>query len=418
MKALTQQAMQVFQKNHGAVWQILGPIFMIATFGLADNSPILMSAGLIGLYLAAHTKKIQALLVVALFSLIQQMILTEHHVWFLGLEISLGCALFITALSFESGSQFVDSLVTQADAHASSIQNLEEELSKEREIAQNTQIALSEKVAQLQKEIEEAESEHSTICILNEVLRKTSVRNAEEKAALEDKSLNQQRRIAALQADLIKVEKELERLSHPESVAHQNRHLINELNAARYQKEQTQLINETLVRLHAKESLKAKDAAGLQQMLDQVLKEKDEMRTSLEKMDEIRGEKRMLEERLNATCEEMERLKTLAESKAETARKEIEWVKATTERAPVLSQLRAQFEEKNKVLHETRAALFRTDAELQTIRLEKEQLLLQIGVVPKEVLSDLERLESETTLLKEENQQLEEIVSTLSLKKN
>lgn len=421
MKTLA-RVMSIFEQDNEAeafhVWQILGPIFIIATFALADNSALLISGGLLGLYCAARSKKNQALLSVVAFSLIQQLLLDDHHLWFLGLEFSLGCAVFITALSFESDAQFVGSLVTQADAHAASLQNIEEELSKERESAQAQQITLQERIDQLQKELEEVQAEESTLCVLNEVLRKTAVRNAEEKVVLEEKSLNQQRRVAALQADLIKVEKELERLSHPESLAEQNRHLINELNAARYQKEQTQLINETLVRLHAKESMKSKETAGLQQMLDQVMKEKDELRTSLEKMETIWTEKRAIEDRLNAANEEMERLKAVAESKEEAARKEVEWIKASTERAPVLAQLRRQFEEKNKILHETRVALFKTDSELQTIRLEKEQLMLQVGVIPKEVLRDLERLESETSLLKEENGQLEEIVSTLSLKKN
>ncbi len=405
MKAI-EQVMQAFRKEAEAedltIWQVLGSLFVVATLSLAGQSPLLLSAGLIGLYLAARSKKTYALLAVAVLSLVQQMLLPESHLWFLGLEISLGCALFITALGFEGSSQFVSSLITQADAHVASIQNLEEELARERESAQSKQIHSQEKIALAQKELEEIQGEQSSLNILNEVLRKTSVRHTEEKNSLEEKSLNQQRRIAALQADLIAVERELERLSHPESLAEQNRTLLNEINAARFQREQTQLINETLVRLHAKESLKAKETAGLQRMLDQVMQEKETLRSSAEKWETVQTANRLLEERLRASAEEIERLR-------------VPVVKEPT--APMLAQLRAQFEEKNKVLHETRSELFRTDVALQTARLEKEQLLLQVGAIPQEVQKDLERLESETARLSEEVQLLEEIVTSLSLKK-
>ena len=406
MKAI-EQVMEAFRRDGEVedftIWQVLGSLFVVATLSLAGKSPLLLSAGLIGLYLAARSKKTHALLAVAVLSLMQQMLLTESHLWFLGLETSLGCALFITALGFEGCARFVSALITQADAHVASIQNLEEELALERESAQSGQIQSQENISQIQKELEEIQSELSSLNILNEVLRKTAVRHTEEKNGLEEISLNQQRRMAALQADLIAVERELERLSHPESLAEQNRTLLNEINAARLQREQTQLINETLVRLHAKESLKAKETAGLQRMLDQVMQEKETLRSSVEKLETVQTANQLLEERLRASAEEIERLQVP--------------VKEEGPASAMLAQLREQFEEKNKVLHETRSELFHTDVALQTARLEKEQLLLQVGAIPGEVQKDLERLESEGACLKEEVQLLEEIVTSLSLKK-
>jgi DNA repair exonuclease SbcCD ATPase subunit len=409
-----------FQKEYE---QILGPVFLIATLGLAGTTPLLFIGGFLGLYFAARLQKFWALLSVVMVSALQQCLLTEHHLWFFGLELSLACSLFITALNFEKDTEELNALSTQAEAHAASIQNLEEELSLEKENAQAQQIALQNKTDSLQKELEDLQLEQSSLQVLNEVLRKTAVRHTEEKATLEEKSLNQQRRIASLQTDLLAVEKELERFSHPDSLAEQNRHLLTELNAARYQREQTQLINETLVRLHAKETLKAKEAIALQHMLEQTLAEKDALRSELQHLTTSLEEKRFLEERLTQSAAERDALRSelqkLEEKRSEHL-SEIESLRAQVtaapktiakdESAPLLAQLRLQFEEKNKVLAETRAALFRADTELQALRIEKEQLLLQIGEIPQEIQSDLERLE-------EESAHLEEIVNLLSLKK-
>lgn len=420
MKILSRLA-EVFQEtNDGenvAVRQMIGPAFLIVALALAGKSAPLIAAGVIGLYFAARSQTLYALITVACLALVQQIIGTDRPVWFLGLEVSIGCSLLITSLSFQSGLQFVQSLISQKEAQSSSLQNLEEELSKQIQSALTQQIALQNKLQETQKELVDIQEEQSSLFVLNEVLRKTAVRHTEEKEALEEKSLNQQRRIAMLQADLLNVEKELERLSHPESLAQQNRQLFQELNAARYQREQTQLINETLVRLHAKESLKAKEAEGLKTMLDQALQEKEALRSSLGTLEDVQTEKRFLQDRLTKAQNEMDHLK--AQLAQETARiqavvqekeAEIQQAKARADSGPLLLQLRQQFEEKNKVLHETRSALFRVETELQALRLEKEELLLQVDSIPPAVQEDLSRLE-------EENLELEELVSLLTLKK-
>ena len=80
---------------------------------------------------------------------------------------------------------------------------------------------------------------------------------------------------------------------------------------------------------------------------------------------------------------------------------------------PLHKQLRAQFDEKNQILHETRAALFHVDTELQTLRIEREQQNLQLHVVPEALCSELIDLDREIASLAKENENLQGLVSHL-----
>lgn len=521
-------------------FSIFGPICLICTFALSAKVPMpfdLLFLALSGLYLSARWQMrgfVYSLILLALGGGIKHFLLDSGHLWQLGIEGSLAISFFITALSFEESSSFIQSLISQMDASSSVVRNLEEEISAVREQATAQQMALQEKVAVLQKELEELQTDHSSILILNEVLRKTSARHAEEKEALGETSLNQKAQISILQLNLETVEKELKRLSNSESLIVENKQLTKELNAARLEREQTHLINETLARLHAKESLKAKELSEqihavleekqktLQQLgsaqsevemftkrLEQMALERENARVSLMQMADIKTEKNFLQERLKAAEAEIALLKqksqdplllaqlqdlqnervqfqeqiailqqktdvqmqelieqrtyfqeqildfqqkadarvqelqnerlqfqeqiALLHQKAEEPKAHLleeerahfqeqiayaqERLQTLSQIEPLFNQLKKQFEEKNQILHQTRSEFFKADTELQTLRMEREQNLLQLNPVPKDLLEELANSEEEIERLEEENKELLELVTLLNTPK-
>jgi chromosome segregation ATPase len=347
----------------------------------------------------------------------------EDHLFQLGVEGSLACAYFITALAFEQGSSFIESLRSQVETRKAALENLEEELAKTQESSLSQQIIYQEKIASLQKELEELQTEHSSILILNEVLRKTTARHVQEHETVQSANVDLHRQIELLKSKLRECEEEINRLSTTEAVVIQNKELMQELNAARYEKEQTHLINETLARLHIRETLKAKEAeqeadslaeqlvaahrevkrvgepllearreiSTLKTQFEKAEQSANQAREAVLKMNEIQMERNFLRERLQAAQEELV---------------------LTQQKDPVHKQLKKQFDEKNQVLHQVRAELFKTDTELQKLRIEKAALELQ--PLPKEVERELEALTSQITSLEEENRELQELITVLS----
>ncbi len=425
-------------------WTLLGPISLLCTVALAAKTAIpsdLLLIGLIGTYLSAHWGQrgcVYALVLLGAGSAIRHCFLSSDHLWNLGLEGSLACAFFITALAFEQGAAFIESLNTQIDTRSASLQNLEEELEKTRQQATEQQVSFQEKIIVLQKELEEIQTDHSSLLILNEVLRKTTARHREENEAFSQTNLDNERQIGLLQLEIDGTKKELQRLSNAEGLIAENRQLTKELNGARLEREQTHLINETLVRLHAKESLKAAEASqqvhhwneekrklqeliaiarGEQEMLsgrlEQAMTEREKMRNSLLQLDEVQTQRTFLHERLQAAEVEMAHLQQKATHSAECAELQEqlqfaqEKITSLAQIEPLYLQLKKQFEEKNQLLHQTRSQLFKIDTELQAVRLEREQ----IDLLPEE---EIVALEQEITTVEEENRQLYELIAVLN----
>ncbi|MES2274107.1 MAG: hypothetical protein V4487_07935, partial [Chlamydiota bacterium] len=158
-----------------------------------------------------------ALFLIGIEAAFNHSMIDSHHLWHLGLEGSVACGFFITAMSFEQRGFLTHTLRTQIQTGAATLQNLEEELAKLQEGKVAEQISLQEKGNLLQKELDELQAEHSSILILNEVLRKTAAGQTEENNRLTAVALDQQRTLAQAQVDLAKVEKELARSSNSEA---------------------------------------------------------------------------------------------------------------------------------------------------------------------------------------------------------
>lgn len=447
---MRQKAIHFLQKEP-TMW---GPIFLLCTLALGVPFDLLFVAA-IGLFLSARWQVrgcCYSLALLGITAVINHAFLVSDHLWQLGLEGSLACAFFITALAFEQGAAWIESLQSQMQTRKAALENLEEELAKTQERAQEQQIAFQEKVATLQKELEDFQSDHSSILILNEVLRKTTARHMQENEALTANALDLRRQKDLLQSEYAECQKELTCLAETDAMALQNTQLMKELNAARYEKEQTHLINETLARLYARESFKMKEldqeAASLADQLAAAHKEvrriaqpleetvaalrsevstlsfqfekanleANQVRTELLRFQEIQTERNFLRERLQAAIEE---IALLQKQKPQLDPQVAEQLAFTQEKMmnlsqiePLFKQLKKQFEEKNQVLYQTRTDLFKTDTELQKLRMEKAAL--ELSPIPKEVEEEIHGLSAQILALEEENQQLQELVSILT----
>jgi hypothetical protein len=452
-----------FLQKEPTIW---GPISLLFTVSLAVKTAIpfdLLFVAAAGLFLSARLQIrgcCYSLILLALAGIVKHSFFISDHLWYLGVEGSIACAFFITALAFEQGAAWIDSLQSQMETRKAALENVEEELSKVQQSAQEQQIIFQEKVSTLQRELEEVQTEHSSLLILNEVLRKTTARHIKETETISGAFLNLERQIVLLRGENEFAEKELARIKNSEALVIQNSELMKELNQARYDKEQTHLINETLARLHYKEVLKAKDAdreaASLQEQLSAAHKEVRRIAEPLEtelaaarqrvqtleaefekssleanrarehllKLGEIQTERNFLKERLQAALEEIALLQQKPvvrepEVIVKTDPQLVEQLKFAQEKMvhlsqiePLFKQLKKQFDEKNQILHETRSVYFKADTELQKLKMEKAAL--ELNPLPKEVQNELESLSEQVSALEEENQELQELISILT----
>jgi hypothetical protein len=444
------------ERDEMLVWQIIGPLSLLCAFILSAKGPLpydLYLASLVGLFFSArwHFRGcFYALAILICLGIFKHWTGDLHHFWRLGLEGSIAASLFITALAFESSSEKLETLHSQLNAKQAALGNVEEDLVKTREEAAQQQLLSAQKIDGLQKDLEESVAEKGSFEVLNDVLRKVTARHVDEKKFLEEHLIQDKRDLAQSQSEIETLKKEVSdfKKSQPEV---EKRELMNELNETRIEKEQSHLINEKLVRLHAKESLRAKEALDqLQAMIEEkkvlqndlrqaiqeadvsvdalkkITEEREKHAQALDQMGRLHQEKLFLKERIRAaemelsllkkTPEEMEAIRQERDALADQLMKAQEKMNFLSKLEPLHRQLKAQFEEKNKVLHETRAALFTVDTELQTLKMEREQKNLQFNPLPEGLSQELVALDREMSHLQAENEELQKLVSHLMVK--
>lgn len=396
-----------------------------------------------------------ALILLAISGIAGHLFLESHHFLRLGIEASFAIAFFIASLAFDAQAEAAASLETVLASREASLQNLEEEIGKAQEAQVEFQLASQKKWEELQKNYDDLSVEKSSLEILNDVLRKANGAHWQEKSALETQSLNDQRRLSESLLSEQSLKAELERLKKTD-LPEQNRLLQKELNAARFDREEMRLINETLVRMHAEECVRAKEA---EERMHAAAAEKCGFETRIQaaegqvaQLEAALGtagaEKVQLEERLQRYDREIERLGqelSHADAKRQEAENEIERLQlqapigrseaeefqedrirlqehlaaveakvAELAKVEVLyRQLKGQFEEKNRILHDVRASLFKAETELETIAIEKEE---QSSWLPENLRVEFDRLDDEMNRLEAENKTLQELITALTEK--
>jgi hypothetical protein len=286
----------------------------------------------------------------------------QAHLWRLGLEFSVASSLLIYALDQEESAQKEKLAQELKVAKEKVIANLEEDLSKLQEESLEEKLQSQSTIDALQKSFDELTLEKSSLDILNDVLRKNHAKLASEQEAWKEKIHVIERTLVQKTEESQSLEKEIAHLKNTDALLMDHKSLQAELNQTRIQKEQMKLINEALVRMHAK-----------------TVSQQHENQHLIEQLKKQPGPP--------ANSEELHQLQCL------------------------YKQLKSQFEERNEVLHQTRANLFKADTELQTLRLKNE---LDTQDEPfKEIVQELSSLEKEVSALKEENQELEETITYL-----
>jgi hypothetical protein len=376
--------------------QVLGPLFLIFALFLAGRAvPIfnydLAVVAVLGLYLSArwHFRGcIYALILLAISAGIKHVLLPEYHFWQTGLEFSAALSFLITAMTFEEAAAAKNTLENQTSAQTKTIQCLEEDLAKVKEQAATDSSMAAEKMAALQSQLEEAATEVSTFTVLNDVLRKSTAKALEEQEICREKTLTAVMRDRQWSASHETLQKELSRLRDESSLAHQNAELFHDLNEARFHETQTRLINETLVRLRASENLKVKELE----------KEKKQWQDHLQLRPKIREVEKLNQELLQERTELLTKLQQHPQS---------------SQYEQLYRQLKGHFDEKNDIIHKARVDLFRTDTELQTVKIKLDQKNLEIDPIIGEVSTEVEKLLEEQTHLYEHIDQLQDLVSHL-----
>jgi DNA repair exonuclease SbcCD ATPase subunit len=385
---------------------VLGPLFLILAVILALEIPKVFNYDLLfvavfGLILIAKLSVrglVAALLLLSFSAGAKHVLVPFDHAWQAGLELSIGTALLITALVFEERSNWISTRENEIERSEKTVLFLEEDLAQQKELSANEVATSVEKLESMRVQVEEIQSEVSSLHVLNDVLRKKAAKLSDEKEAALSKIRQFDHREAKLQKELI-------RISNESALIEQNKELFKELNDTRVEKAQVKLINETLVRLHAKENSKARE-------FEKVCNEKEnELQKVKAQIEFIKEEKfTLLEELKNLqnkpiiSSEEKEELTT----QVQTLRERIEQY----EKIDLLyRQLKVQFEEKNKVLHETRRELFHADTKLQTVEKKLHEKDLNVAPSFKDLFEEMDEVLEENANLTQEVEELQKLVT-------
>ncbi len=446
-----------FEEETSPVGSIVGPFFLLLAIALALKVPSafnydLLFVAIFGLFLTAKWKIrgcVAALLLLAFSAGAKHVLFPENHAWQAGLEGSIGIALFISALVFEGNSKWAFAKQSELERNEKTILFLEDDLRQQKELAVKESAAALEKLANLRLQLEELESQVFTLQVLNDVLRKTAAKSIQEKEEAVAQARTFDRREGQLLEEIDSLQTELNRLGNDSVLVQQNKQLFDELNESRVCEAEMHLIHETLVRLHAKENQKAREFEvkffEMAEQTEKISLEKVNAENSLESMraerDLLVESVRIMEDQVQqASIQKVNDDRALEDAQVERneLHEEIERLRQKpafpTEDKEILMaqlhvhqtrleqyrqvdllyrQLKAQFEEKNEILHQTRAQLFHADTELQTIKQKLQEKDLESNPMSKEVYLEIDEMEEENSILQQENQDLQDLVSHL-----
>jgi hypothetical protein len=239
-------------------WLFLaGPVFLLCTITIAvwlHQQELLywLLASLIGMALCVHYKIrgcVYTMIVLAVFAFVRHGWFIDQHLWNLGLEGSLACGFVITALAADQRFSLLQSIHNLSEAQGATIGHLEQNVAMLMGASQAQQISLQEKIEEKQKELEDVQSELSSILILNEVLRKNSASQLQESVQMAEILLDRDRRIGYLLAEREELSQTLEHLRDESRLTQENEQLLHELNASRVDLEQIRCMSETIAHL-------------------------------------------------------------------------------------------------------------------------------------------------------------------------
>lgn len=381
------------EESDGSIFLMAGPVsvFCSAVVGLhrPANGDLIIFA-MLGMILCMRWRMrglIYSLIIFLIEAVAKHVFFFDQHLWQIGLEGSMAIGFAMTAAAVEIIDRKEQMLLVRLDSREKTIRNLEEDLEKVRQSAIDGQITLQDRWTASQKELDESRSETSAFQVLNDVLRKSASRFNQEREETALRLIEKDRQSMALTAQMEKMREESNRFS--EMIAERE----FDLNRLQEQVHERSLhLNRLTESLSAAEGEKSSILARLE-VAERKLKESDAAHLASVRLEsENRHFAQQAAERGAALTALEERLKAMGQKEAQYL------------------ELKKQFEEKNQILHQTRAELFRADTALQAINIERENAPFEEMALIRETST----LEDELDALEKENGQLIELVSLLS----
>ncbi len=387
----------------------IGPVSLFTTLCLAMHYgsnldlAIAVAIGMVLSFSLALRGLAYSLGLLFLSALSKHLFFLDQHFWQLGIECSVAIGFAICAIAAELLHAKEETLDAKLETQSRALSHLEEDVARIRDEGLDEKMVLQTRLAELQKEVDETDSEIASLQILNDVLRKSALKKESPELEIAEKD----KRISEL---LHEIERQ-SNLTVPDVnfLQEENAKLLEELNMARIEREQTYLINETLVRMHASSDRRSKGTEALQEQHEQHLRQiETELQQSRLKIADLIDQRSVaVEEEKSQWAERLsERDRTIALFQ--------ERVCDLSETQALYFQLKKQFEEKTKILHQTRKELFRTETALQAVQREQKWEVMEFPLFETILSSQVTQLESEKLFLETENADLEEIIGLLS----
>lgn len=397
-------------------WILLGPAFILTTLFLTSFASInnkdlfLFSIGALVFCQKKRQKGLfYSLLVLAALSLFKHFQIPSGHLWQLGIEFSLSLGFFISYFSFEHINEVIKSYDAQKASQNDALEKLEEELKKEADFHQRQHKNFQYEIDRVNFQLEEKKLEVDSFKNLVENLKTTLNENDRDKEKLFSQIKEKEKQVQLLRETIEEFKEDLQNLK-PEN----DDDLLEDLKRSKSEKEKIEAFSKALAKKLEEETFLRKEKENeLEEIrikneqdknkIEELLKAKQSLQTAIEE----------LQEQLHSSSEEKTPSENLLSQKELLSQYEnkISELKKTES---LYYQLRAQFEDKNKVLSETRKELFHANEKIASYLKAKESLSLEETVLEKDLHDQLGSFEKETAHLEEENKHFQEIITNLT----
>jgi hypothetical protein len=353
------------KKDIGVLFLILlGPFFIVLTlfltsFSILPNKDLFLFS-IIGLVLCWKRRKrglIYSLSFLVLLVAIKHFQISSHHFWQIGLELSLFIGFIIFYYSMEQTIDYLNSIDLDKSKLLFEISKLGEDLKKEEDFHERQHKNFKYEVERINLQLEEKKKEIDSYKNIVENLRLSIKDNEKERQSLLFQIKEKEQKMASLRQEIEDMKVHIITLETPKNLNQRNQELSQHPDGFLVK----QLVLPQKVELGFLKEIGVKKPS-----LDKILLEQYE-----KNYQELRSQKSLY------------------------------------------NQLKKQFEEKQKVLSDTRKELFLVNEELEKNCRERSSQELDETPLVRELNIQLGEFEEELKRMEEENIRLEEIITNL-----
>lgn len=392
-------------ENNLKFWVLLGPFLLLLSVILATFDVAILTA--ISLFLCYRFKfkgLTLSLASLALYSFYLQVNLEDNHLWYLGLQISIGLGLIISTCSFDEIKNYISLNEDDKNQGLCSLQN---QLKEKQDQFDSTRKNLEENLVILKGEMNKKSQKLLQVANENENLKKDLQDNVFRKDYLLNELDNKVKEIDELRIKQDELYEKISFLKDEEFLHEKNKNL---------QKEIEELKKSNIVQKNEKDKI-LNELTEKKQKIDELLLQISQTtnfdileKKIKEKEDEIFFLKEKLKTTSNIKNDNAPNSGLINECKNK--------IKEFNNLNSLYLQLKKQFEDKQQVLHKTRQELFQVKEKLTAYQKNQEDVFENVSDSERAILNDLDQTIEELQKIKNENQALEEIVSLLINKKS